>query len=117
PQYSPSGHIVYLFAGTLLTVPLDEKKLTVTGTPVPVLQGVQTAIGGGIAQFFVARDGTLVYVPGAVLGTQNTLVSVDRAGKETPLRAPPRAYEDLALSPDGKQLAMTIVGERQWSVW
>ena len=117
PQYSPSGHIVYLFAGTLLAVPLDEKKLTVTGTPVPVLQGVQTAIGGGIAQFFVARDGTLVYVPGAVLGTQNTLVSVDRAGKETPLRAPPRAYEDLALSPDGKQLAMTIVGERQWSVW
>ncbi|MGA7930998.1 MAG: protein kinase [Candidatus Sulfotelmatobacter sp.] len=117
PQYSPSGHIVYLFGGTLLAVPFDEKKLTVTGTPVPVLKGVQTIIGGGIAQFFVGRDGMLAYIPGTVLGTQNTLVSVDRTGKETALRAPPRAYEDLALSHDGKQLAMTIVGERQWSVW
>jgi eukaryotic-like serine/threonine-protein kinase len=103
--------------GTLLAVPFDEKKLVVTGAPVPVLQGVQTIIGGGMAQFFVARDGTLVYIPGTALGTQNTLVSVDRTGKETPLRAPPRAYEDLSLSPDGKQLAMTIVAERQWSVW
>jgi hypothetical protein len=117
PQYSPSGHIVYLSGGTLVAVPFDEKKLAVTGTPVPVLKGVQTVNGGGMAQFFVGQDGTLVYVPGTVLGTQNTLVSVDRAGKETPLHAPPRAYEDLTLSPDGNQLAMTIVGEKQWSVW
>jgi eukaryotic-like serine/threonine-protein kinase len=117
PQYSPSGHIVYLHGGTVLAVPFDENKLTVTGTPVPVLKGVQAINGTGMAQFCVGREGTLVYIPGTVLGRQNTLVSVDRTGKETALRAPPRAYEDLSLSPDGKQLAMTIVGDRQWSVW
>src|SRR5260370_42327688 len=98
-QYSPSGHIVYLSGGTLLTVPFDEKKLAVTGAPVPVLQRAQTISGGGVAQFFVARDGTLVYIPGTVIGTQNTLVSVDRTGQETAHRAAPRAHQEPLRPP------------------
>ncbi|HKW63256.1 MAG TPA: protein kinase [Candidatus Acidoferrum sp.] len=115
-HYSPSGHILYVSHGDILAVPFDEKQLKVTGTPLPVLQGVQTS-GREFAQFAVARNGTLAYVPGAPIGNRNTIVSVDRTGKESVLAAPPQAYEDLALSPDGKLLAMTIIGEQQWSVW
>jgi eukaryotic-like serine/threonine-protein kinase len=115
-HYSPSGHLLYVSRGAILAVPFDEKQLKVTGTPLPALQGVQTS-GREFAQFVVARNGTLAYVPGVAAGNHNTLVSIDRAGKESALPAAPQAYEDLALSPDGKQLATTIIGEQQWSVW
>jgi eukaryotic-like serine/threonine-protein kinase len=114
-HYSPSGHLLYLSQGSIMAVPFDEKKLTVTGTPLPVLQGVQTT--GESAELAVAWDGTLAYVPGEPTGNHNLLVSVDRSGKETVLPAQPHAYEDVALSPDGNLLAMTIIGEQQWSVW
>src|SRR5262249_32015364 len=55
-HYVPSGHLLYLSNGVILAVPFDEKQLKVTGTPVPVLQGIQTA-GGEEAQFSIARDG------------------------------------------------------------
>ena len=115
-HYSPSGRLLYVSRGAILSVPFDEKQLKVTGTPLPALPGVQTS-DREFAQFAVARNGTLAYVPGAAAGNHNTLVSVDRTGKQDTLPAPPQAYEDLALSPDGKQLAMTIIGEQQWSIW
>ena len=115
-HYSPSGHLLYVSNDAILAVPFDEKQLKITGTPLPVLQGVQTS-GGESAQFFVAQNGTLAYVPGSDVGNHNTLVSVDRTGKQAALSAPAQPYEDVTLSPDGKQLAMTIIGEQQWSVW
>jgi len=116
-HYSPSGHLVYLSHGTIMAVPFDEKQQKITGTPLPVLQGAQTLSGGQFAFLSLARDGTLAYIPGGTIGIHNRLVSVDRSGKETVLPAQPQAYEDLTVSPDGKLLAMTIVGEQQWSVW
>jgi eukaryotic-like serine/threonine-protein kinase len=115
-HYSPSGHLLYLSHGTIMAVPFDEKNLKIKGTPLPVLQGVQTP-NGEFAHFSVAENGTLAYVPGGATGDHNVLVSVDRTGKQVALSAPPQPYEDLTLSPDGKQLAMTVVGEQQWSVW
>lgn len=115
-HYSPSGHLVYLQNGAILAVPFDLPKAEVTGAPVPVLQGVQYQFSS-FAQFSIARNGTLAYISGPPLGLQNTLVSVDRTGRETPLRALPRGYEDLALSPNGKLLALTVIGEQQWNIW
>ena len=115
-HYSPSGHLLYFSHGTVLAVAFDEEKLKVTGTPLPVLQGVQT-LNGEAPNLSVSQNGTLAYVPGGHTGNHNVLISVDRTGKQTALPAPPQPYEDLTLSPDGKQLAMTIVGEQQWSVW
>jgi len=42
---------------------------------------------------------------------------VDRSGHETPLSNLHRSYEDLTLSPDGRFLALTMRGEREWNVW
>ena len=58
----------------------------------------------------VSRSGTLVYVPahGGGTPTLRSLVWVDRSGKETPISAPPRAYEAPRLSPDGTRVALTI---------
>jgi Tol biopolymer transport system component len=65
-----------------------------------------TAAGAG--NLAIANDGTLVYVdlPGGVAANARTLVWVDRTGKEEAIDAPPRAYLQPRLSPDGKRIAV-----------
>ncbi|HUV12920.1 MAG TPA: protein kinase, partial [Acidobacteriota bacterium] len=44
-RYVPTGHLVYVRAGTLLAVPFDVGSLEVNGDPVPVVEGVGQASG------------------------------------------------------------------------
>ena len=116
PHYLPSGHIVYLRADALLAVPFDPTNLKLTGSSFPVLQGVLLDSDFSIAQMALSRGGAIVYVPGTVARLANTLMTVDRFGRERPLTDLRRPYEDLTLSPDGRYLALTIMGEL-WNVW
>lgn len=115
-HYSPDGHIVYLQNGTLLAVPFDEERMEVTGPAEPVMGGVQYT-PSAFAQFAIAANGTLAYIPGTAKDLNNTLVTIDRNGREEALKVPPRGFEDMDLSPDGKLLAMTVIGGQQWNVW
>ncbi len=115
-RYVATGHLVYARGGALLAAPFDLARLAVTGPSVPVLEGVWTNLSSGAAHFSVATDGTLVYVPARSLFGERTLVSVDRAGVARPLLEARRPYEDLALSPDGRRLALTIEGPA-WNSW
>ena len=67
-RYVPTGHLVYLLNNVLFAVPLDVGARQVTGGPVPLVEGVRAAAGGGpgggAAQFSVSDTGSLVYVPG-----------------------------------------------------
>ena len=108
--YVPSGHLVYAQAGTLMAVAFDLEQLEVTGTPVPILQGVMQARGGiSYAQLTFSDTGTLVYIRSDTsLGQERTLVWVDRKGAVQPLAAPPRYYDRFDLSPDGQRVALQI---------
>ena len=117
PRYLSSGHILFLQKGAILAAPFDAEKLTVTGPSFPVLQGAMIDLGSDIAQVALSRDGSLAYVPGNKIGFQNALVIIDRSGREASLSDLQRSYEDLALSPDGRLLALTLIGEQQWNVW
>jgi Tol biopolymer transport system component len=61
-------------------------------------------------QFSASGSGTIVFASGPVITPKRTLVWVDRAGKETPLPLPIRAYWPPRLSPDGRRLAVGIEG-------
>ena len=63
---------------------------------------------GGAAGYAVSRLGTLVYVAATGAQVPRSLVWVDRAGKETPIRAPLRTDSEPRLSPDGARVALTI---------
>ena len=106
-HYVPSGHLVYVAAGTLRAIPFDPTRLETHGTAVPVLPRLATTFTGA-GDFAVATDGTLVYVdvPGSLAANARTLVWVDRTGKEQPIAAPPRAYAHPRLSPDGTRVAL-----------
>jgi serine/threonine-protein kinase len=113
-HYVPTGHLVYGVAGTLRAVAFDLRRLEVVGTPAPVLEGVVTTRFGA-ADIAVAANGSLVYVQGvAGGGGRQTVVSVDRQGRASPLPGlPPDAYRDVRVSPDGARLALAT----QTDVW
>jgi len=116
-QYVPSGHLVYGVAGTLRAIVFDLDRLEAVGAPIPVLPEV-TMTGNGAAGFAVARDGTLVYVPGdaAVRRAARTLVWVDRQGREEPINAPARQYTYPRISPDGTRVALDV-RDQQNDIW
>jgi serine/threonine-protein kinase len=116
-HYVTSGHLVYVAAGTLRAIPFDLTRLETRGTSVPVVQRFATK-DSGTADFAVATDGTLVYVdlPGSLAANARTLVWADRSGKEEPLAAPPRAYMQPRLAPDGTRVAV-FSGDQENDLW
>jgi len=116
PQYLPQGYMVYAQAGSLLAVPFDLAHLKATGSPMPVLDGVLTDFNSGNALFTISRDGTLAYMTGGNALADAQVVEVSQGGKPQALTPSPGAYEDLALSPDGKRVAMTVMGP-EWAIW
>ena len=55
-QYSPSGHLVYGKGASLFAVPFDVDRLEVTGTPVKLLDDVETEVANGFANFSAVID-------------------------------------------------------------
>jgi serine/threonine-protein kinase len=115
-RYVAPGRLVYARGGSLLAAPFDLARLAVTGPALPVLERVLTSSSAGTAQFSVAADGTLVYLPANSLHEERSVVAVDRSGVARPLTDSRRPYEDMALSPDGRRLALTIEGP-SWNIW
>ncbi len=114
PHYLPSGHLIYVNKGTLFAIPFDPERLETRGTAVPILDDVKFNPQTSAADLSFSRDGTLVYragVAGAAASTTlSTIQWIDTAGKRSPLLATPGPYQTPKLSPDGKLLAMMLVG-------
>ena len=108
PHYVSTGHLVYARAGTIIAGPFDLERLEVTGGPITLVEGLAQS-GNGFSEFDVSENGALVYMAGGGPEAQDrTLVWVDRNGTAEPLGAPPGAYGHPQLSPDGRQLAVTV---------
>jgi len=116
-HYLPTGHLVYpIQDGSLFAVAFDPDTLTVSGGPVPLVQGVMRVSATGWANYSVSEDGRLVYVKGSVIAETRTLVWVDREGREEPIDAPPRAYSSPRLSPDGTKVALNP-RDQETDIW
>jgi serine/threonine-protein kinase len=117
PKYLPSGHIVYALNGSLMAVPFDLNRLETTGSPVQMVEDVRARAENGQAQFGVSPTGVLVYVTGPDADpSQRNLVWVDRTGHEEIIAAPPRAYTNPRISPDGRQIAVDV-RDQQSDIW
>jgi serine/threonine-protein kinase len=107
------GYLVYASAGTLFAVAFDLDRLKIQGDPVPVVDHIAMAPGGGV-EYDLSRTGTLIYVPAGPQASRS-IVWVDRAGRETPTALPPRAYVFVRLSPDGRRAALTAAEDTR--IW
>ena len=115
--YLPAGYLVYMHSGTLFAVPFDPKRLEVTGQATAVLENVVASPDRGTAQFSISDNGTLVYVAGSAVDRNLSIYWMDAEGNFSPLRETPAEYGSLALSPDGKRLAMDIRASKKTDIW
>jgi len=109
-RYVPTGHLVYAFNGVLHAAPFDVETRRVTGGAVALVEGVGDAANiTAASQFAVAGNGSLVYAEGiGRVSLPQTFVWVDRAGRETPIPAPIRPYQEFNLSADGTRIAVRV---------
>jgi serine/threonine-protein kinase len=118
--YAATGHLVYALPGTgnLMAVSFDVERLEVSGSPIPILEGVRYNLPGRVDYTF-SDDGTLVYIPGGEGSRKGAPVWVDRDGEvveqivDEPLVGPvnPR------LSPDGRRLALSVGPTMSRDTW
>ena len=106
--YTPTGHLVYADANSIVAVPFDAGRLAVNGTAVPALDDVYTYFTNGIAQLAVSPSGTIAYIRKSAAQQQSELMWMDRNGKAQPAVPGRRRYSQPRLSPDGQRLAITI---------
>jgi serine/threonine-protein kinase len=106
--YLPSGHLMYVRRdGVVLAAPFDLDALEITGEAVPVLEEVDAQPQQGFAPLAWSASGALVYVQrrGPAIGT--VIVRVTREGVAVPIDTSwVGAFNSLALSPDGRRLAV-----------
>jgi serine/threonine-protein kinase len=114
PHYLASGHLLFTRAGALMAAPFDLQTNQLIGPAVAVLEGVRSETYGN-AQFSVSNNGTLAYISGAP-GWIGKPVWVDREGKTTPIGLPAQCYGSFKLSPDGKQLAISVASAKD-DIW
>jgi serine/threonine-protein kinase len=111
------GFLLFIRDDALWAARFDADRLEVLGSPTPVVQSVRVEAGRA-TQLAVASNGTLVYVAGGGSGvSQKRLVWVTRAEQQEILRAPPRNYIGLRLSPDAARAAVQVVGNEGADLW
>jgi serine/threonine-protein kinase len=115
-RYLAGAGLIYAQAGGLHRVPFDPDRLEIAGAPVKLLDGVVTESTTGAAQFTVAADGTLVFVPGDAGLLERHLVAVARDGAAERLSPDPGGFSEPRLAPDGVRLALTVEGDND-DVW
>jgi Tol biopolymer transport system component len=107
-----NGHLLFLRDGRLMAQRLDLDSLTLQGTAVPIVEGVQmsasgTGTSGGPGAFSAADTGVLIYQPSLAIQTQ--LAWADSEGRPGALVGQPDDYADVALSPDGTHAAVSAL--------
>ncbi len=105
-RYLPTGQLVYVRAGALLSVDFDVATLTVTGTPVSVIEGLGRTWSGD-ADYAISDNGTLVYQPDAGIKSGLMFALVDRNGHVQPITARGN-FGEFSISPNGRALATRI---------
>jgi Tol biopolymer transport system component len=120
PRYVRSGHLLYSVEGTLMAVPFDPARQQLMGPAVAVIEGVRRSLTTNVAQFSVADNGSLVYLPGTAgpsTARRNHLVMATLKGEITRLPMPPGPYEFPRFAPDGTQVTFGTDDGKSADVW
>jgi Tol biopolymer transport system component len=114
-QYLDDGLLLLMLPdGTLVTTEIDPAD----PRPSDVRQPVREVIARNASQgphLAVASNGTAVFLSGGE--ALNTVVLVDKQGRETPLLTAPKEYKDPRFSPDGRRLAFEIAQGNEGDLW
>jgi eukaryotic-like serine/threonine-protein kinase len=119
PQYAESGHLLFVSEdGALMAIRFDPERLTTSGDAVSLAEGLALRALGR-AELAVSENGLLAYLTGNIGSSNRELVWVTRDGKFAsvdsswiqPITSRP------VLSPDGKQVTMSLSNGSRFDVW
>jgi serine/threonine protein kinase/Tol biopolymer transport system component len=117
-RYAASGYLLVVTAdGKLLAVPFDPVKVELKGSPVALLEGLRSS--SFEVNLAVSANGTLVYASGGSSGSTRAMW-VTRDGVAAPVDPtwdPQGTIQSVALSKDGKTLAVSLVRGAATDVW
>ena len=109
------GTLVYVTAGGLMMgVPIDVVKRRLLGPPVQLMDNVSLNLGTGLAHAALSRAGTLMYQTGTQM-SRVVIASTD--GHARVILDDRRDYAFPRLSPDGRQLAITVGAADHRDIW
>jgi Tol biopolymer transport system component len=107
------GYLVYVRPDNVMAAaPFDPRSGRVTGAHVEIASDVLVS-GIGFAQFAVAENGTVAYIP----GSESDLVRVSRDGQVRVLLEERRRYHSPRISPDTRRIAFDHVSRDGRDVW
>ncbi len=108
-----SGQLLYVLAdGSMMAMPFDVRRRRITGAPVQVATDVSVT-GSAFAQFAVAANGTVAYIP----EEPRSLVFVDRSGVAREITAARHSFHAPMYSPDGTRLSMDFSSADGRDIW
>jgi eukaryotic-like serine/threonine-protein kinase len=113
-RYFPGGYLAYVSQGTVFLVPFDAQKLKITGTAIPVLQGVDSDLSNGSAQLSFSDNGTVVYLSGGGANHNLNVALLDRKGNAAVLMNDQQDAASPRFSPDGQRFAFQKGASSIW---
>ena len=110
PHFVEPGWLLYLGGeATVFAAPFDWRAGRVTGTGIPVLENVRRGVWGD-AKLALSRAGWAVYQKAP---SKRRLTLVNRRGIASGIATEAHTFSDPRFSPDGKQLAVTVLAPGQ----
>ncbi len=109
PAYQPptasdrNAYVLFVTESTLVAQPVDPKSLDRTGDVFPVAEQLTASNRFKDSYSIAPASGALVYRTGSLANQQ--LTWVNRQGKVIAKIGEPAPYDDVAISPDGTQIA------------
>ena len=117
PRFVPPGYLLYSRPNQLMAVLFDLESGTLAGTPVPVLDGLDTNFSHGGAEIAISGDGTAAYIREQLPIAERVLEWTDFQDRRDPIPVAPGRYFDVALAPDGRRVALTVSQGQGSDVW
>jgi serine/threonine protein kinase/Tol biopolymer transport system component len=111
-----NAHILFRHGDTLTALPFDAKSLKVTGDMFPVAEQVWLSAATGFGAFSVSESNLLAFRSGSTTPNRE-LVWINRTGNRVGVVGKPGAYEDLAISRDGKTVALLVNSGTRNDIW
>jgi Tol biopolymer transport system component len=107
PRYA-NGYVFFVERGTLMAQPFDVETMALSGAPRSIVEDVTISTVGatGSTAAYSVSDRVLAYQ--AAVRTESRLIWFDRTGQQLTTLTKPGDYGDVALSPDGTRLAVSV---------